>query len=92
MTTLTDTERVELRHLVLEILAVRQRAALPLHTVASHVRTARGLETPAADVEAALVLLAGYNPPLVLAMFDPLGNTRYWQATTAGVLAYERRA
>jgi len=90
MKSLTDSEREELRHVVLEILAVRHPAALPVHSVARHARTAMGIEIPESDVTAACELLRGF----AFADFsmDELGATKYWRATSAGVLKYERRS
>jgi len=91
MKSLIDSEREELRHVVLETLAVRHPSALPVRSIARHVKTAMGFEVSPDDITAALVLLSGLAPSLVIATPDELGSSTYWAATSQGVLYYERK-
>jgi hypothetical protein len=43
------------------------------------------------EVEAALFFLVGMTPPQVSFRNDDRGATKYWQITTVGILAHERR-
>ena len=89
---LTSGQKEELRHVVLEFLAVRAPAALPLRVIHRGVNKELDFVAEAADVDATLNFLAGYQPSLALATADQLGSSQYWSATTQGVLHHERNS
>ncbi len=80
------------RRAVLGFLAERQQVAQHAKTICRRLNDGHENDYADAEVEGALAFLAGTEPPLVKAIPDPMGATRYYQATAAGVLAHERRA
>lgn len=89
---LTQTQREDLRLAVREALVAAGPVAFPADVIARRVDRLQILDFAATveDVEAALALLAGLNPPQVQVHPHALGATQYYQATAAGVLAQER--
>lgn len=89
---LTQTQREDLRLAVREVLVAAGTVAFPAEVIARRVDRLQILDFPATvpDVEAALALLAGLNPPQVQVHPHELGATKHYQATAAGVLAQER--
>lgn len=81
-------EKEDLRHLVLEITALRYPVALTASAIRRRAETELDFPITDADIEAMLEFLRG----LALCRFetDDFGATRYWHATSAGVLAHER--
>lgn len=83
-------ETEECRREVLCYLAERQALAFPVEAVQRKLRI-DGSIFALEQVEAALTFLAGYHPaPLVEVKQEQLGSTKYYQATSAGVLFHER--
>lgn len=83
-------EKELLRQTVLEILAARHPAALPLKGIARRLATELGADPDPADVESALAYLQDLG--LVAHTVDDLGSTRWYRATTAGIQQVERSA
>jgi len=87
----TEKKRAEaIRHAVLEALAVRHPAALPVPGVRRAIQRDASLDfepTPA-ELSSALELLIGLG--YVERVPDPLGATNYYKATAAGLLHWER--
>lgn len=81
-------QKEDLRHAVLDVVALRHPAALTLRAIRRHVAVEIGFQVEEPDVEAAAELLVGLGQFAVEP--DPLGSTRYYRATPAGVLAQER--
>lgn len=80
-------DKEDLRHVVLETLYVRHPA--PVTTAGVRRIAGREIaELSEADTEAALEMLRGLD--LVKFEEDALGATKYWSATSAGILAFER--
>lgn len=91
MTTLDTEQKEELRHAALDALAVRAPAALAPRQVLNAVKKEIPFHVELHELVAALELLAGVKPePLAEFVTDDLGATRYWRATSAGVLKAER--
>ena len=90
MSHLSQSQREDLRHAVREQLVTAQTVALTADMVRRRVDRARLLnfDAPPSDVEAALALLVSLGQ--ATEQPDPLGATKYYQATAAGVLAHER--
>lgn len=90
MDALTQPQREDLRRAVREQLVAAQTVALTVAMVQRRVERTRLLDFDftTRDVEAALSLLVGLAHAKEEA--DPLGATKYYQATAAGVLAQER--
>jgi hypothetical protein len=89
---LSPREREEARWAVLRFLAERQAVALPADVLAQRINRTLLLDvslTPALVEELAL-FLEGMG--LVEVRVDGLGSTKFYQATSAGVLAIERGA
>lgn len=78
-----------LRHAVLECLALRHPAALPLKGIARRVTTTVDFKVTDEDLESALALLVDLG--LVRKQTDELGPSCWWNATAKGVLAYEQK-
>lgn len=74
--------------MVLDILATRHPVALPPQAIRRRAAIEMDFTLEDADVIAALELLAGLG--LVKSETDSLGSMKYWNATAAGVLAFER--
>lgn len=85
---MTPEAKEDLRHAVLDVVALRHPAALTLRAIGRAV--ARELAGPLADED----VLAAAEFHVGLGHFkvepDPLGSTKYYTATPAGVLAQER--
>ena len=79
----------DVRNAVLEYLGSRQNVAQTSSTIWRKLHK----ENPTfsvADVDNALNFLTQTNPSLVKFQHDPLGSTKYYQATTDGILYIER--
>lgn len=89
---MTPLQKEELRHAVIEVLATREGSALPVTAIRRRIEQNNVLDIKLTDddVGAALMFLAGLNPPLISFTHDTLGSTQYAQATSPGVLAWER--
>lgn len=85
---LTNEQKEDLRHAVLEALAVRHPAALSVPQLARAVKKVTPYLFEESDVTAALEILKG----MLFADFtlDELGSTKYWRATSNGVIHFER--
>lgn len=81
-------EKEEIRHVVLEALALRHPIALTVNAIWRRVKAQLDFEITEADVEAALEFLRGMG--LMQSKTDDMGSTKHWQATSQGVLAHER--
>ncbi len=83
-------EAQELRHAALEVLATRHPTALDLAAIARRIERDRLVDFTfnESQLDSALTFLMGR---LYISMtHDGMGATRYWTATSDGVLAYER--
>ncbi len=78
----------DLRHLALEALVLRYRDRLPLRALRRVVESESAFSFDEAQLVAALEFLRDLGH--VRVEIDPLGSTRYWQATAQGVLHWER--
>ena len=85
---LTNEQKEDLRHAVLEALAVRHPAALAPRQLVRAVKKEVPFLFEETDVTAACEILRG----LLFAEFtlDELGGTKYWRATSNGVIHFER--
>lgn len=54
------------------------------------LRTELGCDVPPADIAAACEFWKNLNPPQAHFQFDEAGGTKWWQLTSAGILAKER--
>jgi hypothetical protein len=81
-------QKEDLRHAVLDVMVFRHPAALTLRAIRRHVAVEIGFTVAEEDVAAAAELLVGLGHLAVEP--DPLGSTKYYRATPAGVLAQER--
>lgn len=90
MTALTQPQREDLRHAVREQLVAAATVALTAEMLHRRVERARMIDFAFTeqDVTEALALLIGLGQAKETP--DPLGSTKYYQATAAGVLAQER--
>lgn len=81
----------ELRRVTLEVLAIRFPTTLQVSSIVRRINDAALLDFKATDesVAAALEFLKGLDE--VRTRDDPHGSTKYWSATSKGVLAWERR-
>lgn len=88
---ITDAQKQDLRHAVLGYLARRPTFAFDQFAIARYLTAHRHLDfrVSDADVVDACTLLLSLN--LIQSSNDPLGASRYYQATGAGVLQDERR-
>ncbi len=89
---LAQERREECRRAVLGFLAERQAVAHHPKTIRRRLNDGHEHDFADAEVEAALAFLVATVPPAALAIPDPLGATRCYQATAAGVLLHERGA
>lgn len=87
---ITALQKEDLRHAVLEFLAVRFPAAHGLAAVRRRIERELDFKFEDDDLTAALEFLR--EKGLAKFVFDDLGSTRWWSATAEGVQAYERRA
>jgi hypothetical protein len=87
---LTQPQREELRFAIREQLAAAQTVALTAEMIFRRVGRTRmvDFEFSQRDVEEALTFLVGLAQATETPA--PLGATKYYQATSAGVLAHER--
>lgn len=88
---LTNAEREELRHAVLEILAERFPVALPVAGVRRWA--AREVAFPFTDDDITAALEFWRNDgadPKATFDFDSAGSSRWWRITQAGLLHVER--
>lgn len=85
---LTNEQKEELRHAVLEALVLRHPAALSPRQLHRAVKKELPFLFEEAEVVGACEILRG----LTLAEFtvDELGGTKYWRATSQGVIHHER--
>jgi Fe2+ or Zn2+ uptake regulation protein len=85
---MTNSQKEELRHEVLSVLASRQETALTSKQILH--RTAKEVDFAIDPVAilAALYFLEGMT--FVKKTTDGMGTTEYFQATSAGVLTWER--
>jgi hypothetical protein len=81
--------REECRREVRRYLAERSALALPSAAIRRKLQT-EGSHYCIEDIEAALDFLAGIEPAQVRVEHDSLGATKYYKATSAGVIAHER--
>lgn len=89
---LTPEQNEDLRHVVLEILATRHPAALPARAIRRRAADEVDFLITDDHIKGALEFLKGMTPPQVMSTRDDLGSSEYWNATSSGVLAYERKA
>jgi hypothetical protein len=85
----------ELRRAVVDFLAARQSVAFGPEVILERIIRARALDFhPEPDeFTAALTFLENFTPePLITRKTSPIGASRFYQATSAGVLAWERGA
>ena len=78
------------RQVVLEYLALRPTGAFSSDTITRMINT-RGMvdeELTVKEVESALAFLLGLD--YVSVQHGGLGSSKHWQATSAGILFYER--
>lgn len=88
---LSQARREKCRHDVLGFLAERQKLAHHVNAIRNRLNAGHENDYLTEEIEAACVLLCGLSPePLAKTIPDPLGATRYYQATSAGVIAHER--
>ena len=83
----------QLRHAVLDFLCSRQPIAYDPERMLARINKSRFLDfVPEPDeCIAALTFLSNFTPePLIAIRRDGLGSTLFYQATSAGVLAWER--
>ncbi len=88
MNAITASQKEDLRHAVLEFLTLRHPTASPARAIRRTIAREVDWNVAEEEVNAALELLEGLG--LVRHELDNLGATKYWQATSAGVLAQER--
>lgn len=81
-----------LRHAALEVLATREGIAWPARTIRRRITDDDLVEfkPDEADVARALDFLCGLAEPLIKRLIDPLGSSNCYQATSEGVLHWER--
>lgn len=87
---ITPDDKEDLRHMALEFLAVRSTGAFNLRQIRRGVEREAAFKFTDEELVGALQLLLGLK--LVSQTPDTLGSTLYWQATSEGVLHYERGA
>lgn len=82
--------REECRREVRRYLCERQALAFPVEAIQRKLRI-DGDEFTLDEIRAALTFFAATEPPQVRIRQEAIGATSYYQATSAGVLAHERR-
>lgn len=87
---LNPEERQNLRHAVRRVLAARAGNALSPRQIVNRAAQEVDFKIDDDDVLAALAILGTLQPPQTTEHHDALGPGRYFQATAAGILAYER--
>lgn len=85
---MNPTQKEDLRHVVLEIIALRHPTALSVSAIRRRAENEVDFKITDEDVETTLEFLRGLS--LTKFETDGLGTTKHWQATSAGVLANER--
>lgn len=90
MSNLTHEQRQELRYAVRAYLAERFPAALTSRQIGHAVRREIDFPPSPEDVTNALEYQAGMTPSQAVRNESAMGATDLWQATTAGVRAWER--
>jgi Fe2+ or Zn2+ uptake regulation protein len=88
MSALNSEEKEKLRHAVLEVLVVREGAALQRKQILNKAAEELTFCVILTDVMAALEFLTALGH--IKKTTDELGSTEYWQAAPQGILAYER--
>ena len=86
--TLTNEQKEDLRHAAREALVLRHPAALSVRQLTKPVKKELPFLFEEADLTAALEVLRGLRHAEWT--MDELGGTKYWRATSEGVLAQER--
>ena len=89
---IAQERREECRRDVLRFLAERQAVAHHPKTIRRRLNDGHEHDYLDVEIEAALAFLTGATPPLAKGIADTLGATKYYQATSEGVLAHERSA
>ena len=87
---INDTEKEELRHVVLEIVVARHPAAVTRKTIQNEVDRQLDFDQTLADVVSAIEFNVGMGN--FSKVKDDFGSTDYWQATAGGILMCERAA
>ena len=82
--------REECRREVRRYLVERQALAFPIEAIQRKLRI-DGDDFTIDEILSALTLLIELEPPQVKIRTEALGASTYYQATSAGVLAHERR-
>lgn len=82
------SDKEDLRHVTLEIIALRHPTALTVSAIRRRAETEIDFKITDDDIDATLEFLRGLG--LCRFEVDGLGTTKHWQATTNGVLANER--
>lgn len=85
---LTSEQIEDLNHAVLEYIAAIFPSAVPVRQVHRKVIKEIGFDLQQPDVERSLEFLKGLK--FTEFKFDDLGSSRFWSATSEGVLHYER--
>ncbi len=88
---ITAEQKEELRHCVLGILVARHPAALTIKQIFHRVGMELDFPASVEEVEAALEFQRGLTPANVALVPDDFGSTKYFNATSAGVLMVERK-
>jgi len=83
-------EKEMLRHAVLDVVALRHPNAMTVRAIRRAVAVEIGFPVELTDVESAAELQVSLDH--FASEPDPLGSTKYYTATAAGVLAQERDA
>lgn len=87
---ITPFEKEELRHCVLGILVDRAPTALSIKQVFHRANMELDFAISGEEVEAALEFQRGLNN--VALVPDEFGSTKYFSATSNGILVHERKA
>lgn len=87
---MTNAQREELRHAALEVIASRPGTALDLTQIRRRIDQAKLVEWEYTDIDLRQALAVLIAMEFALMKHDTLGSTEYFQAESAGVLAYER--
>lgn len=85
---MSPQQKEDLRHAVLEFLTARHPTAHTPRAIRRHVAKEVDSDPSEADVEGTALFLVQLGHAQTVP--DPLGSTKYFSATPAGVLARER--
>jgi hypothetical protein len=85
---MSNEEKEELRHAVLECLVARHPAALPVKGVLRVARSEVAFTVGEQDVLGALVFLK--DAGLARSQYDEMGSSTWWSASADGVKKVER--